>query len=62
MPEPMRLSWVICPNCGYRYYVGAQLLSVEGYPAICPRCRHEFDANLNLESKVAKETSVAERL
>lgn len=52
MPEIGRVNWVICPNCKYRYYVGASLLMMEGVPAMCPKCRHEFDARTHLEPEV----------
>ncbi len=47
-----RVNWVKCPKCNYRYYVGPQLLLVEDALAICPKCRHEFDPKLHLESKL----------
>lgn len=51
MDKLVKVNWVICPNCKYRYYVGASLLMAEGIPAVCPKCRHEFDPRSNLEPK-----------
>lgn len=51
MDKLIKANWVICPNCKYRYYVGASLLMAEGVPAICPKCRHEFDPKSSLEPK-----------
>ncbi len=51
MSEISRVNWVACPKCKFRYYVGPQLLLVEGIPAICPKCRHEFDPKPHLEPK-----------
>ena len=44
-----KINWVVCPQCKYRYYVGQQLLE-KGIPAICPKCRLEFDPVPHLES------------
>ena len=51
MAEMNRVNWVICPKCKFRYYIGPQLLLVEGIPAVCPKCHHEFDPKLHLESR-----------
>ena len=45
-----KANWVICPNCSYRYYVGPRLLIAE-LPAICPKCRTEFDPSQHLEKR-----------
>jgi len=50
MMEIHDVNWVICPECEYRYYVGRQLL-LENIPAICPKCRIEFDPRPQLEAK-----------
>ncbi len=50
MSEMARVNWVNCPKCQFRYYVGPQLLLVEGLPSICPKCRHEFDPKKHLEA------------
>ena len=60
MAEIHRVNWVSCPKCKFRYYVGPQFLLVDGIPAICPQCRHEFDARKNLEPKLTGVT-VADR-
>lgn len=52
MREIGRVNWVICPNCKYRYYVGASLLMVKGVPAICPKCRHEFESQEHQELEI----------
>ncbi len=49
MAEVVRVNWVKCPKCGFRYYIGAPLLRVEGIPACCPKCQHEFDPRPYLE-------------
>ena len=54
------VNWVKCPKCNYRYYVGPQMLVVEGVPAVCPKCEHEFDPRLHRESKFSGAT-VGER-
>ncbi len=56
-----KVNWVICPKCKLRYYVGPSLLMVEGIPAICPKCRTEFDPKERLES-VVTEAKVTDRL
>ena len=61
MSEMARVNWVICPKCQFRYYVGPQLLLVEGIPSICPKCRHEFDPKNHLEPRLT-EVNVAEIL
>ena len=48
MAELARVNWVKCPKCGFEYYVGPQLLLIEGVPAICPQCRFEFEAKEHL--------------
>ena len=60
MSEIHRVNWVACPKCKYRYYVGPQLLLVEGIPAVCPKCHHEFDVKNHLEPKLTGVT-VADR-
>lgn len=52
MGEIGRVNWVICPNCKYRYYVGESMLIAEGIPAICPKCRHEFNPKTHLQPEV----------
>ena len=51
MEKAERVNWVICPNCKYRYYVGPALVTLEGAQAVCPKCRHEFEAKSNLEAR-----------
>ena len=60
MAELHRANWVICPKCKFRYYVGVQLLLIEGIPAICPQCRNEFEAKKHLEPSL-KATNVGDR-
>lgn len=50
MEEIDRVRWVVCPKCKYRYYLSHQLL-MERIPAICPKCRLEFDPVPCLEAK-----------
>ena len=52
MQKVARVTWVVCPNCKYLYYVGPAVLNTEGALAVCPKCRHEFDAKSNLGTKV----------
>ena len=47
-----RVNWVICPKCQFRYYIGPQLLAVEGMHTLCPRCHHEFDPKTHLEKRM----------
>ena len=56
MAEICKVNWVICPKCGWRYYIGPNLLLRKGIPAICPQCRVEFDPEENLESKKQEAT------
>ena len=49
-----RITWVTCPKCKWRYYLGAQVLMVEGHPAICPKCRLEFDPRPHLDPKMTQ--------
>ncbi len=60
MSIAQRVNWVVCPNCRWRFYVGAQLLVVEGVKACCPKCSIEFDARTNLEQS-RTEVSAADR-
>ena len=46
-----RVNWVKCPKCTCRYYVGPQFFMVDNVPAVCPKCRHEFDPKLHLVSR-----------
>lgn len=56
MPQIARVNWIICPKCKFRYYVGPQLLLVEGIPTVCPKCHHEFDPHKHLESRLTEVT------
>jgi len=60
MTEVNRINWVICPSCQYRYYIGSQLLLVDGVPAICPKCRTEFEPKANLEP-LFTEVTIADK-
>ena len=57
----VRVNWVICPKCKFRYYIGPQLLAVEGMHTICPKCHSEFDPKKHLEPRVT-EVSAADKL
>ena len=46
MPEFSKVYWLICPKCKYSYYAGEQLIRSHE-PAICPKCRTEFDHKTN---------------
>ena len=46
-----KVNWVVCPKCKYRFYCGPPVFYVEGIPAICPECRHEFNAWEALEPR-----------
>jgi hypothetical protein len=37
-----KVYWVRCPQCEFDYYVGKELLDIEGFPTVCPRCHHEY--------------------
>lgn len=56
MAELSRINWVICPECKFRYYIGLQLLLMEGISAQCPKCHHEFEPKSNLEPRVTEVT------
>ncbi len=51
MEKPVKVNWVICPSCGYRYYVSTALLLAAVVPAVCPKCRIEFNAADHLEPR-----------
>jgi predicted Zn finger-like uncharacterized protein len=55
------VNWVKCPKCQFRYYVGPQLLAVEGMHTLCPKCHHEFDPKTHLEKSI-DEVSAADKL
>ena len=57
MAEIDKVNWVICPKCKFRYYVGPQLLVVEGALSTCPKCHHDFDAKDHLEKKFSGVTA-----
>ncbi len=57
-----RVNWVNCPNCAYRYYCGAPIFYAEGIPAICPKCRHEFDAWDAVEPRFTAKTASDRKL
>ena len=44
-----RVNWVRCPNCNWRYYLCEPLVRRSDVPAICPKCRTEFDPRPVLE-------------
>jgi len=48
--EIHRVNWVVCPECGYRFYVGAEMILLEGIQCHCPNCHSEFDTKSNLEA------------
>lgn len=50
--DVVRVNWVKCPKCSYKYYIGAPLLRVEEVPACCPKCKTEFDPRANLVPKL----------
>ncbi len=56
MPELSKYNWVACPNCKFRYQIGAALLKVKDVPSICPRCRHEFDPRTQLDQEITAVT------
>ena len=56
-----RVNWVICPKCNFRYYIGPQLLEVEGMHTLCPKCNSEFNPGKNIE-KSNMEVKVADKL
>ncbi|MCL6561527.1 MAG: hypothetical protein K6U87_00800 [Firmicutes bacterium] len=37
-----QVFWLTCPACGFRYYVGRELLEAKTVPSVCPRCHHEY--------------------
>lgn len=49
-----RITWLKCPNCAYRFYAGVPLMLAKDTPAICPKCRSEFDPRLNVEPKISQ--------
>ncbi len=56
MAEEVRVNWVRCPKCDWRYYVGWPLMKGTS-PAICPKCRTEFDARTAVEPVVSGTSS-----
>ncbi len=59
MAEIPRVNWVTCPKCKYRYYVGPQLIMVEGVLSVCPKCHHEYNVRSQLENKVTEVSAAA---
>ena len=57
-----KVNWVVCPKCGYRYYCGPPIFYVEGIPAICPKCRFEFNAWDALEPRWTAKTAADKKL
>ena len=51
-----KVNWVKCPKCNYRYYCGPPIFYMEGVPAKCPKCRHEFNAWDTLEPRWSQQT------
>ncbi len=47
-----RVNWVVCPKCKFKYYLSAPMLAVEGVPAICPKCRNEFEPRPHLIKQI----------
>ena len=62
MSDIGRVNWVRCPNCSWRYYLGQPLLKRPDVPAICPKCRHEFDAKAALEPRWTGKTAADKKL
>jgi hypothetical protein len=38
----MKVFYVTCPSCNFKYYVGYKLVSLKGFPTICPRCHLQY--------------------
>ena len=57
-----KVNWVVCPKCQYRFYCGPTIFYVEGIPAICPKCRTEFDAYAALEPRFTGKTAADRKL
>lgn len=38
----VKVYWLTCPKCGWRYYVGESLLRIKDFPTVCPKCKHEY--------------------
>lgn len=37
-----KVYYVTCPECGFRYYVGENLVTIPRFPTLCPRCHHLY--------------------
>jgi predicted Zn finger-like uncharacterized protein len=35
------LYYVVCPACGWRYYVDNSMLDIPSFLTVCPKCHHE---------------------
>lgn len=50
-----KVYWLTCPACQFEYYVGHELLALQGFPTVCPKCHHEYDPHDS--AKPIRETS-----
>lgn len=37
-----KVFWLRCPKCSFDYYVGKELLDIDGFPTVCPKCHYEY--------------------
>lgn len=38
-----KIFWMVCQRCGFRYYIGSEILAMDVPQSICPKCHLEFD-------------------
>ncbi len=38
----VRVYYLNCPKCDFRFYIGEPVLAIPDFPAQCPKCHHTF--------------------
>ena len=51
------LYYVVCSECGWRYYIDNSMLTIPGFPTVCPKCHHERPVAVALQEQRASSTA-----